>query len=403
MPACAKMSITPTITAFAPSKDTPLLLNFNENSLGMSPKAKKAILDSLDLSLRYPDSQREALVDELARVNGVNTNQLSIGNGSSENIQAFVQAIYTQALQNKQAFQLVVPDPTFNYAELHANALGAKVVKVPVNAKDFGFDIAKMQKVANDFDGVTLFYLCNPNNPTGTITPKNTLSHWVNNAPKNHYFLLDEAYGEYVANPNFESGLAFIKQGNPNVLVAKTFSKIYALAGLRIGYAIGSKELIELTERFMSLDNTNLSGAVASLASLQDTEFLEYSRLSNLRSRQIVETTLKELKLKYAESNGNFIFHEIKGDVKTYQERMKERHIFVGRAFPPIDGYNRLTLGTPEEMVAFVKVLKEFRKKGVGVTLTDRFLTSAQFLRPIFSFEKLSFDYLKKLNKMLVY
>lgn len=369
----------------------------------MSPKAKKAILDSLDLSLRYPDSQREALVDELARVNGVNTNQLSIGNGSSENIQAFVQAIYTQALQNKQAFQLVVPDPTFNYAELHANALGAKVVKVPVNAKDFGFDIAKMQKVANDFDGVTLFYLCNPNNPTGTITPKNTLSHWVNNAPKNHYFLLDEAYGEYVANPNFESGLAFIKQGNPNVLVAKTFSKIYALAGLRIGYAIGSKELIELTERFMSLDNTNLSGAVASLASLQDTEFLEYSRLSNLRSRQIVETTLKELKLKYAESNGNFIFHEIKGDVKTYQERMKERHIFVGRAFPPIDGYNRLTLGTPEEMVAFVKVLKEFRKKGVGVTLTDRFLTSAQFLRPIFSFEKLSFDYLKKLNKMLVY
>lgn len=124
-----------------------------------------------------------------------------------------MQAIYTQALQNKQAFQLVVPDPTFNYAELHANTLGAKVVKVLVSAKDFGFDIAKMQKIANDFDSVTLFYLCNP---TGTITPKNTLSHWVNNAPKNHYFLLDEAYGEYVANPNFKSGLAFIKQGNPN-------------------------------------------------------------------------------------------------------------------------------------------------------------------------------------------
>ncbi|MDO5051246.1 aminotransferase class I/II-fold pyridoxal phosphate-dependent enzyme [Moraxella equi] len=148
-----------------------------------------------------------------------------------------------------------------------------------------------MQKITNDFDGVTLFYLCNPNNPTGTITPKNTLSHWVDNAPKNHYFLLDEAYDEYVANPNFESGLAFIKQGNLNVLVAKTFSKIYTLAGLRIGYAVGSKELIELTERCMSLSNTNLSGAVASLASLQDTEFLEYSRLSNLRSRQIVGTT----------------------------------------------------------------------------------------------------------------
>lgn len=368
MPAFASNSaakVTATkVAAFAPSKDTPLLLNFNENSLGMPPKAKKAVLDSLNLSARYPDSQRETLVNELARVNGVDAKQISIGNGSSENIQAFVQAIYTQALQNKQAFQLVVPDPTFNYAELHANALGASVVKVPVNQADFGFDIAKMQKVANDFDGVTLFYLCNPNNPTGTITAKNTLSQWINNAPKNHYFLLDEAYGEYVANPNFESGLTFTKQGNNNVLVAKTFSKIYALAGLRVGYAIGSKQLVELTERFMSLDNTNLAGAVAALASLQDTQFLEYSRTSNLRSRQIVETALKELGLKYAESNGNFIFHEIKGDVKTYQNRMKERHIFVGRAFPPIEGYNHLTLGTPEEMMGFVKALKEFRTKG---------------------------------------
>ncbi len=363
MPAFASNSAIKTAT-FVPSKATPLLLNFNENSLGMSPKAKKAVLDSLNLSARYPDSQRETLVNELARVNGVDAKQISIGNGSSENIQAFVQAIYTQALQNKQAFQLVVPDPTFNYAELHANALGASVVKVPVNQADFGFDIAKMQKIANDFDGVTLFYLCNPNNPTGTITAKNTLSNWINNALKNHYFLLDEAYGEYVANPNFESGLTFIKQGNDNVLVAKTFSKIYALAGLRVGYAIGSKQLVELTERFMSLDNTNLAGAVAALASLQDAQFLEYSRTSNLRSRQIVETALKELGLKYAESNGNFIFHEIKGDVKTYQNRMKERHIFVGRAFPPIEGYNRLTLGTPEEMTAFVKTLKEFRTKG---------------------------------------
>lgn len=364
MPTFANNSVVSTSIALVPTKDTPLLLNFNENSLGMSPKAKKAVLDSLDLSARYPDSQREALVDELARINGVDAKQISIGNGSSENIQAFVQAIYTQALQNKQAFQLVVPDPTFNYAELHANALGASVVKVPVNSSDFGFDIAKMQKVANEFDGVTLFYLCNPNNPTGTITAKNTLSNWINNAPKNHYFLLDEAYGEYVANPNFESGLTFVKQGNDNVLVAKTFSKIYALAGLRVGYAIGSKQLVELTERFMSLDNTNLAGAVAALASLQDAQFLQYSRTSNLRSRQIVETALKELGLKYAESNGNFIFHEIKGDVKTYQDRMKERHIFVGRAFPPIEGYNRLTLGTPEEMTVFVRALKEFRTKG---------------------------------------
>ncbi|WP_075321104.1 pyridoxal phosphate-dependent aminotransferase [Histophilus somni] len=351
-------------TVITPTKDKPLLLNFNENSLGMSPKARMAITQNLGLSMRYPDSQREELMNEIAKLNGVNTNQISIGNGSSENIQAFVQAIYIKALKEKQAFQLIVPDPTFNYAELYVKAMGASVVKVPVNAKDFGFDIAKMQQLAKDFDGITLFYLCNPNNPTGVVTPQNTLSQWVNNAPKNHYFLLDEAYGEYVANADFESGLVFIKKGNGNVLVTKTFSKIYALAGLRVGYAIGSKELIELTESFMSLDNTNLTGAVGALASLKDKEFLKYSQTVNLRSRQIVETALKELGLKYAESNGNFIFHEIKADVKTYQVRMKEHHVLVGRLFPPIEGYNRLTLGTPDEMLVFVKVLKEFRQKG---------------------------------------
>ncbi|MFW2178201.1 MULTISPECIES: pyridoxal phosphate-dependent aminotransferase [unclassified Moraxella] len=341
-----------------------LLLNFNENSLGMSPSAKKAVIEQLDIGFRYPDDQRASLIDEIAKVYQVDSKQVSLGNGSSENIQAFVQAIYTKALKEGKKFQLIVPDPTFNYAQLYAESLNATVVKVPLNPTDFSFDLAKMQQIANQFDGISLFYLCNPNNPTATITPKNSLFSLIQQAPKHQYFLLDEAYADYVADKNFASGLDLIKQGNENVLVTRTFSKLYALAGMRVGFAIGSKGLIELTEAFMSFDNTNLAGAVAGLASIKDTQFKEYIVASNLRSRQIVQKALDELGLAYVPSNGNFIFHKIKGDVKTYQARMKENHVWVGREFLPITGWNRLTLGTPEEMSVFVTVLKSFREKG---------------------------------------
>ena len=131
-----------------------------------------------------------------------------------------------------------------------------------------------------------------------------------------------------------------------------------------VGYALAAPALIEQFEAFMSLDNTNLAGAVAAIASLQDPAFQKRSIDSVNQSRAIVTRTLDELGLQYAPSHGNFILHQIKGEVKTYQERMKAQHIVVGREFPPLTGYSRLTLGTPEEMTVFVAVLKAFRDKG---------------------------------------
>lgn len=114
----------------------------------------------------------------------------------------------------------------------------------------------------------------------------------------------------------------------------------------------------------MSMDNTNLSGAVAAIATLNDVEFLELSLRTTNQSRQMVETVLDELELRYLPSQTNFIFHEIKGDLKTYIARMRDSGIKVGRDFPPVTGFNRVTLGTPDEMAVFIKVLKSFRKKG---------------------------------------
>ncbi|WP_145574678.1 pyridoxal phosphate-dependent aminotransferase [Yersinia alsatica] len=343
-----------------PSEQQPLLLNFNENSLGMSPKAHQAIIDALPTAFRYPDAAREKLITNIATEYQLKDENISLGNGSSETIQAVIQAVIRQAEQDNIPIQLVVPDPTFNYAELYAKPFGIPIEKV-VLTQEMAFDLPAMQKKVADFNGRSIVYLCNPNNPTATITPSNLIDDWVKNATPETLFIIDEAYAEFVSDPAFRSAIALVQAGHKNLLVTRTFSKIFALAGLRIGYGIAHPQLIAAIENFVSLDNTNTAGAVAALASLQDKPFVIQSRQSADLARRIVTQALDQLKLAYLPSQANFIFHQVPGDVKTYQKRMKQYHVFVGREFPPAVGWNRLTLGTPEEMTAFVSVLRMFR------------------------------------------
>lgn len=342
-----------------------LELNSNENSLGMAVSARQAILNSLDIGFRYPDDQRAVLISRIAKINGVTESEVSLGNGSSENIRTVVQMLLNLAFKTGKRFQVIVPDPTFAYAELYASSLDVPVIKVPLTPDKYDFDFQGLQKAADDFDGISLFYLCNPNNPTATITSTTQFKDWVANTPANHYFLLDEAYSEYVNDPSFESGVEWIKQQlTANLIVVRTFSKLCALAGMRVGYAIANPPMIAAIEAFTSIDNTNLSGAVAVLATLDDEDFLARSLHSTNQSRQMVEATLNDLGLRYLPSQANFIFHEVNGEVKTYMDRMREHGIVVGREFPPIEGFSRLTLGTPDEMTVFIEVLKTFREKG---------------------------------------
>ncbi|WP_273801714.1 pyridoxal phosphate-dependent aminotransferase [Proteus vulgaris] len=343
--------------------ENPLLLNFNENSLGMSPNAQKAIIDALPNAFRYPDDARSALISELGKEFKLSDKHITLGNGSSETIQAAVQFVANKAQKEGKAVQLIVPDPTFNYAELYAEPLGVKIVKIPVDST-LAFDLATMQKKAQEFDGISMVYLCNPNNPTAMLTPSADLSSWVKSAKENVFFIIDEAYAEFVSTPTFASAITLVAEGYKNLIVTRTFSKIYALAGLRVGYGVAVPEVIAQIDAFVSIDNTNTAGAVAALASLKDAAYVEYSRKSIDVSRQMVVDALKELNIEYAPSHANFIFHKVKGDVKTYQNRMKEANIMVGREFPPAFGWSRLTLGTPEEMSYFVITLKAFRAKG---------------------------------------
>lgn len=343
--------------------ENPLLLNFNENSLGMSQKAKQAIIDALPNAFRYPDDARSALISELGNEFKLSDKHITLGNGSSETIQAAVQYVANKGQKEGKAVQLIVPDPTFNYAELYAEPLGVKIVKVPVD-NTLAFDLVTMQKKAQEFDGISMVYLCNPNNPTAMLTPTAALTNWVKSAKENVFFIIDEAYAEFVSTPEFTSAITLVEAGYKNLIVTRTFSKIYALAGLRVGYGVAVPEVIADVDVFVSIDNTNTAGAVAALASLKDKAYVEYSRKSIDVSRQMVIDVLKELNIEYAPSHANFIFHKVKGDVKTYQNRMKDANIMVGREFPPALGWSRLTLGTPEEMSYFVSTLKAFRAKG---------------------------------------
>lgn len=346
-----------------PTKEHPLLLNFNENSLGMSAKAQQAIISALSAAFRYPDSAREQLIEKISGSYKLEANQISLGNGSSESIQAAVQMAIYRAHKVGQQVQVIVPDPTFNYAERYAKASGIPTIKIPLTEK-LAFDIDAIKKAADNFPGHSIIYLCNPNNPTATITPADLIEPWIKSAPDRILFILDEAYAEFATDPRFRSGIELVAKGNKNVIVTRTFSKIYALAGLRIGYAVAHADLIMQIEPFISMDNTNTAGAIAALASLEDKTFLTISKTSIETSRKIVVNALDILDIAYLPSQANFIFHKVDGDVKTYQDRMKEYHVFVGREFLPAKGWNRLTLGTPEEMSAFVSVLTEFRAKG---------------------------------------
>lgn len=347
-----------------PVDNNPLYLHYNENSLGLSKKAQQAIIDIIPSANRYPDAYIEELQQTIADSYQMKPSQVTLGVGSSDVIRAIVNKLGIQALQKGQKIQLISPDPTFFLAAEHAEGIGIPVVMVPLNEK-FEMDLDKMKQAADNFDGLSICYLCNPNNPTGTLTSSASIEKWVKgaNADKT-FFMVDEAYAEYITDPTFVSGTQFVEEGMDNVIVLRTFSKIFAMAGMRVGYGLATEKLTKELFTFMSILNINITAAVAGTASLKDKQFLADSLAMNANSLAITTVALDAFGLEYLPSQGNFVFHKITGDPQKYMDRMKEAGIIVGRPFPPLTEWSRITLGTPEEMTRFTATLKDFRKKG---------------------------------------
>ena len=334
--------------------DGTVRLSSNENPLGLSPAAREAVVENLVNANRYPGDWSRPLVEALARQVGVETENLIMGAGSTEVLQMAVQAYQTPRAP------LIIAEPTFEDVPRYQRPFAYNLVTVPLT-RTLEHDLDRMQGAAGR--GPSVVYLCNPNNPTGTITHAGKIDAWISHAPESTLFLLDEAYFEYARHPEYWSGLKWI-QDKPNVIVVRTFSKIFGMAGLRLGYGVAHPETAARLRSFICANNTNVLACAAGMASLSDAGLVSRSIAVNDEAKGIAHTTLDELGLEYIPTQTNFIMHRINGDLDTYIGRMREAGVRVGRPFPPMLEWNRLSFGLPEEMDRWADALKGLRAMG---------------------------------------
>jgi histidinol-phosphate aminotransferase len=348
-----------TLRALMPPHRAPdgdLRLMANENPLGLSEGARNAVVEAIVDANRYPFLQHEAMVAALARKRGVAQENIFLGAGSTEVLQMAV-----QALQGPNT-RLVVADPTFEDVSDYQKPFPYQMERVPLDFR-YAHDIGRMREIVGRSRAPTVVYICNPNNPTATITPSAEVDAWIQDAPETVFFIVDEAYFELVEAPEYWSMAKWIDE-KPNVLVARTFSKIYGMAGLRLGYGMAHPDTVLRMKDFIQSNNANVLAIAAAMASLEDDDHVIRSRAVNAASRKIVEETLDELGLGYLESHTNFLMHQIKGDLTEYAARFRERGIWVGRPFPPMLDYNRLSFALPEDMERWADVMRDFRSRG---------------------------------------
>jgi histidinol-phosphate aminotransferase len=363
----------PTEPAVRSTTASVVRLSSNENPYGPSAKALRAMNDAFNLACRYPDEHNDLLIDALAKLNGVTREQILLGDGSGEILQLCASA-FTGPTANGQTRPislrprkpgevprtlnpgrgpLVVADPTFEAIVDHAIISGAEVVKVPLN-QSFGHDLAKMGAAAKE----GLVYICNPNNPTASITPKNEVRDFIAKSPRQTMILVDEAYFHYADSPDYESVIPLIKS-YPNLIVARTFSKIYGMAGLRCGYCVAQPETIERMRPHQNWDSVNIMALVAATVSLDDAEQVANGRRLNSEAKAFISGELDAMGYKQIPSQANFVMIDVKRPVAPLIEAMKQRKVEVGRLFPALPNHMRVTIGKKTEMEIFLSTFRQ--------------------------------------------
>ncbi|MEZ4416447.1 MAG: histidinol-phosphate transaminase [Gemmatimonadota bacterium] len=327
-------------------------LSSNENPLGLSPSAREALVEAIVDANRYPQSG--PLMDELARYLGVRPENLTLGFGSTEILQ-----VVTQAYQGPNV-PLIIAEPTFEDISDYQDTMPFEVVAIPLTS-DLQHDVGRMREASRRRPSVV--YFCNPNNPTGTVTSARDIDAWIADAPETTTFVMDEAYLEYVDDAAYAHCLHWI-DSKPNVIVVRTFSKIFGMAGLRLGYAVTHPDTAVRLREHTVQNSPNVLASAAGIASLKDAGLVERGVAVNAEARAITQATLDQLGLEYLPTNTNFIMHRINGDLTTYINRMRDAGILVGRRFPPMLEWNRVSFGLPNEMDRWAETLKDFRKKG---------------------------------------
>ena len=331
------------------SRADAILINSNENPYGPSPHAVAAITGSETVACRYPDDLYARAVRSIASLHHVDAENVALGCGSTE-ILRVCDAAFVGADK-----QLVVAEPTFEAVTYYAQVSRASAVKVPLTS-DFRHDLPAMaQACAN---GVGLVYICNPNNPTATINTRNEFADFLSKVPASTYVLVDEAYFHFVTDPRYSSVVDMIPR-HSNLIVTRTFSKVYGMAGMRLGYAIAQKETLELMRRELLFDNGNAAVLSAAVASLADADIVPTNKKRLNDTRNLVTSELAKSGYRVIPSHANFFMVDTGDDVAPVIKAFHDRKIIVGRKFPSMGNWLRVSVGKPEEMQKFLAAFRQ--------------------------------------------
>jgi len=338
------------IAADIPRPDYMVRLSSNENPYGPSRVALKAVHENMHLTNRYEFRDHGPLMQTVAEMNGVTPDHVVVGTGSGEILST------VGMLTGMRGGSVVCADPTFQSLLSYAEMAGVEIIRVPVN-EGLNADLDGMRAALRD--DTSLVYLVNPNNPIPNVIEGRSMREFVLEMAEDHIVFVDEAYHEYVEDPTYESMIGLIAEGHNNIIVSRTASKIYGLAGLRVGFGYAHPDLIR-EMRWRKTGQNTILGIVAAHASYQDDEFPKFSIRKNQESKAIVAEMCDELGLRYVKSNTNFTFIHTGMDNQTFQSQMSEYGILTGRDFPPFnDEWSRISMSKPEEMEYFVQVYKQ--------------------------------------------
>jgi histidinol-phosphate aminotransferase len=347
---CATATTTqgPEVAPQAPPLGAPgtrsylLRLSSNENSAGPGPKVLAAVQDGFGTVNRYAFRVGGELASALASAHGIERSQIAVGCGSSEILDAAASAF----LGSDRA--LVTATPTFELLSGRASQIGAPIVDVPVDA-ELRLDLGQMAARAK---GAGLVYICNPNNPTATVHGAGDINACVEAVLKiepRATILIDEAYHEYVDRPDYKTAIP-LALANPRVVVARTFSKIYGMAGLRIGYAVGQSATLGSLNRHLDSFRLSCLSGRAALTALADPARVEEQKAANRAARAMTTQVFRDAGYRVVGTDANFVMVDVRRDIRAFQQACRNRGVEIARPFPPLITWARVTIGTMAEM-----------------------------------------------------
>ncbi|MDA8241140.1 MAG: histidinol-phosphate transaminase [Nitrospiraceae bacterium] len=318
----------------------------NENPIGPSPASLKAIAGSLGDLNRYPDGAGYYLKKALSGKLGVAEEEIILGNGSNELLDIAAKTFM------KDGDEAVMAVPSFVVYFMAVQGIGGRSVQVPL--KDHTHDLGAMADAITP--ATKMLFIANPNNPTGTMNRKDEFDRMMERVPNDVLVVIDEAYYEYVSDPEYADSMKYLRS-EKNVLILRTFSKIYGLAGLRLGYGIAKRELIADMNRLREPFNTNTVAQKAAIAALTDTDHVTRSRQVNEAGKDYLYRELRSMGVAFVPTEANFIFIPVEGSMALYEKLLKMGVIIRPMGPKAI----RVTIGLPEENRRFIEALKAAR------------------------------------------